>query len=250
MGDNVNAVGASPAAPYVILSFLFEIVVELMFLLQSLQYNCSYPCSNGNHTGDRCLLGCNHAPFCVHRRTCRRRSDKVKVVDLVVETCKNASSSCRNKHLNVTQEFCVQTLRSDKRSSESKDLRDLSLVAVDILKIHVAAAGGKVKEALQKAKKGTEEALGLRYCQVDYDAAIGTLGLCDAMLRDFHVPMGDADGPWFFELPECVEKATDHVSDCRHELPMESQTVINDNEELIKLGSLNNVLLGPYDFDS
>ena len=31
MGDNINAGGAAPAAPYVILSFLFEIVVEFMF---------------------------------------------------------------------------------------------------------------------------------------------------------------------------------------------------------------------------
>ena len=33
MGDNVNTGGAAPAAPYVILSFLFEIVVEFMFLV-------------------------------------------------------------------------------------------------------------------------------------------------------------------------------------------------------------------------
>ncbi|EMS59025.1 hypothetical protein TRIUR3_20383 [Triticum urartu] len=33
MDDNVNAGDAAPAAPYVILSFLFEIVVEFMFLL-------------------------------------------------------------------------------------------------------------------------------------------------------------------------------------------------------------------------
>ena len=33
MGANVNAGGAAPAAPYVILSFLFEIVVEFMFLV-------------------------------------------------------------------------------------------------------------------------------------------------------------------------------------------------------------------------
>ena len=33
MGDNVNAGGATPAAPYVILSFLFEIVVECIFLV-------------------------------------------------------------------------------------------------------------------------------------------------------------------------------------------------------------------------
>ena len=33
MGDNLNANGAAPAAPYVFLPFLFEIVVEFMFLL-------------------------------------------------------------------------------------------------------------------------------------------------------------------------------------------------------------------------
>ena len=32
MGDNLNANGAAPIAPYVFLSFLFEIVVEFMFL--------------------------------------------------------------------------------------------------------------------------------------------------------------------------------------------------------------------------
>ena len=33
MGDNLNANGAAPVAPYVFLSFLFEIIVEFMFLL-------------------------------------------------------------------------------------------------------------------------------------------------------------------------------------------------------------------------
>ena len=33
MGNNLNANGAAPVAPYVFLSFLFEIVVEFMFLL-------------------------------------------------------------------------------------------------------------------------------------------------------------------------------------------------------------------------
>lgn len=41
MGDNVNAGGAAPAAPYVILSFLFEIVVEFMFLVCTLDVICS-----------------------------------------------------------------------------------------------------------------------------------------------------------------------------------------------------------------
>ena len=33
MGDNLNANGAAPVAPYVFLSFLFEIMVEFMSLL-------------------------------------------------------------------------------------------------------------------------------------------------------------------------------------------------------------------------
>ena len=33
MGDHFNANGTAPVAPYVFLSFLFEIVVEFMFLL-------------------------------------------------------------------------------------------------------------------------------------------------------------------------------------------------------------------------
>ena len=41
MGDNVNAGGAAPAAPYVILSILFEIVVEFMFLVCALDVICS-----------------------------------------------------------------------------------------------------------------------------------------------------------------------------------------------------------------
>ena len=41
MGENVNAGGAGPAAPYVILSFLFEIVVEFMFLVCALDVICS-----------------------------------------------------------------------------------------------------------------------------------------------------------------------------------------------------------------
>ena len=41
MGDSVNTGGASPAAPYVILSFLFEIVVEFMFLVCALDVICS-----------------------------------------------------------------------------------------------------------------------------------------------------------------------------------------------------------------
>ena len=41
MGDNLNANGAAPVASYVFLSFLFEIVVEFMFLVCVLDPICS-----------------------------------------------------------------------------------------------------------------------------------------------------------------------------------------------------------------
>ena len=41
MGDNVNTGSAAPAALYVIISFLFEIVVEIMFLVCALDVICS-----------------------------------------------------------------------------------------------------------------------------------------------------------------------------------------------------------------
>ena len=41
MGDNLNANGAAPVASYVFLSFLFEIVVEFMFLVCVLDSICS-----------------------------------------------------------------------------------------------------------------------------------------------------------------------------------------------------------------
>ena len=43
IGDNLNANGAAPVAPYVFLSFRFEIVVEFMFPVCVLDLVCSSP---------------------------------------------------------------------------------------------------------------------------------------------------------------------------------------------------------------
>ncbi|KAM3215032.1 hypothetical protein ACQJBY_067157 [Aegilops geniculata] len=72
---------------------------------------------------------------------------KPKRTHFVVEACKNASINS-SEYRHITKEFCVSTLRQDKRSDEAKDLRDLALVGVDILKGHIIAASGK--EALYK----------------------------------------------------------------------------------------------------
>ncbi|VAH09339.1 unnamed protein product [Triticum turgidum subsp. durum] len=65
----------------------------------------------------------------------------------IVEACKNASINS-SEYNHITEEFCVSTLRQDKQSDEAKDLRDLVLIGVDILKGHIIAASGQ--EALYK----------------------------------------------------------------------------------------------------
>ncbi|VAH22064.1 unnamed protein product [Triticum turgidum subsp. durum] len=71
---------------------------------------------------------------------------KPEKTHFLVEACKNASINSSDDH--ITEEFCVSTLRQDKQSDEAKDLRDLALVGVDILKGHIIAASGW--EALYK----------------------------------------------------------------------------------------------------
>ena len=76
---------------------------------------------------------------------------KPKATSLVVEACKNASGETQDP--DVTKEFCLSTLQSDKRSAEAKDLPGLVLVSIDILKGRVTDASVKVKKMLRNAKK-------------------------------------------------------------------------------------------------
>ncbi|KAM3412217.1 hypothetical protein ACQJBY_003731 [Aegilops geniculata] len=173
---------------------------------------------------------------------------KPKRTHFIVEACKNASiNSSEDRH--VTEEFCVSTLRQDKRSDEAKDLHDLSLVGVDILKAHVIAASGKVKEMLHSAKNGTSTAHRLSLCEMDYDAAVTILNVCNTMLKDYRGPKGgEKDGPPSFYLPDCVDKASGFVSYCEHELVdmLGKEALYKENIELGKLGDLNVGLMQPY----
>uniref|UniRef100_A0A8R7K416 Pectinesterase inhibitor domain-containing protein n=1 Tax=Triticum urartu TaxID=4572 RepID=A0A8R7K416_TRIUA len=165
----------------------------------------------------------------------------------IVEACKNASINS-SEYNHITEEFCVSTLRQDKRSDEAKDLRDLALVGVDILKGHIIAASGKVKEKLHSAKNGTSTAHYLRLCELDYDATVTILNISNTML-DYHGPKGgEKYGPLSYYLPRIVGMASSLVDYCGHDLvDMPGQEALyKENIDLGKLGSLKVALVAPY----
>lgn len=172
-------------------------------------------------------------------------SGKLKATMLMVEACKNASI---NNPYNdpVTQEFCLSTLQSDNRSAEAEDLRDLVLVTVDILKSRVTAAGGKVKQKLQDAKKGTVAMHVLSFCEVEYEDVVRRLNVCQGLIKDYQ---GDKSGQQFLHLPHCVDMNYAPIVMCWYELPdmPGAEALIKENDELRMLVILNNALLISYD---
>ncbi|XBI06092.1 hypothetical protein VPH35_134151 [Triticum aestivum] len=125
--------------------------------------------------------------------------------------------------IHLTEKFCVSTLRSDNRSGKAKDLRDLALIGVDILKARVVTANGKVQEIITN--------------------------VCTALLKDYRGPDGgDNDGPPSFMLPHCVEQVNTLSGYCGHELldMPELHALFNENLDLSMLAHLNMALLAPY----
>ncbi|KAM3196630.1 hypothetical protein ACQJBY_072368 [Aegilops geniculata] len=170
---------------------------------------------------------------------------KPKATDFVTVACKNATANY-DKEIHLTEKFCVSTLRSDKRSDKAKDLRDLALIGVDILKARVITANGKVQEMLHKAKTGTSMARRLTFCKLDYDVTVSITNICTALLKDFRGPNGgDNDGPPSFMLPQCVEQANTLSGYCGNEL-MDMPALFNENLDMSMLAHLNMALLEPY----
>ncbi|KAK3132222.1 hypothetical protein QOZ80_6AG0517790 [Eleusine coracana subsp. coracana] len=98
--------------------------------------------------------------------------------DLVRQTCANATTAfCR---LQVTEETCVSELRSDNRSAQAKDVRDLTFLAIDLVKLSAAAADAKIASMLkEKMDKDTE--LSLRMCRINYDTMARLVPECHAV---------------------------------------------------------------------
>ncbi|VAH99496.1 unnamed protein product [Triticum turgidum subsp. durum] len=170
---------------------------------------------------------------------------KPKATDLMVRACKNASFN--NPHVDpVTEEFCLTTLKSDNRSTKAMDLRELLLVADDILRGRVTTTGSTVKKMLENTRKGTVPMRVLSLCEVDYDTVLSVLKICDAMIRDYQ---GDEDKLQSGELVSCVDMAYDSINECGSEL-VDMPAVgalVNENNELAMLVKLNTALVAPHD---
>ncbi|XBH75194.1 hypothetical protein VPH35_101997 [Triticum aestivum] len=183
---------------------------------------------------------------------------KPKATSLVVEACKNASGETQDP--DVTKEFCLSTLQSDKRSAEAKDLPglldsrsakakdlcDLVVISIDILKGRVSDAGVKVKKMLQNAKKGTLTMYALSICELQYEKVVSTLNVCQAMIRDHQGDKGDLKS---LGLLHCVDMTGETIKECENELGdvRGAEALLRENEGLRILANLNRALVAPYD---
>ncbi|KAF7092775.1 hypothetical protein CFC21_095231 [Triticum aestivum] len=168
---------------------------------------------------------------------------KPRATNLVVEVCKTATFKYPYGGHDI-EEFCLTTLQSDKRSTEAKDLRDLQLVTVDILRGRVTTTSGKVKKMLENIKKGTLPMRILSLCEVDYDTVVSVINKYDAMIRDYQ---GDEGGLRSIQLVRWMGIARDHVDECNSELVDMPATgaLVNENNELGMLVKLNTALGAP-----
>ncbi|KAF7106468.1 hypothetical protein CFC21_107194 [Triticum aestivum] len=168
---------------------------------------------------------------------------KHMATNLVVEACKTAEFKYPYEDPD-TEEFCLMTLQSDKQSTEAKDLRDLQLVAVDILRGRVTTTSSKVKKMLENIKKGTVPMRVLSLCEVDYDTVVSVINKYDAMIRDYQ---GHEGGLRSIQLVRWMDMARDRVQECNSEL-VDMPAVgalVNENNELGMLVKLNTALVAP-----
>ncbi|KAM3259319.1 hypothetical protein ACQJBY_050861 [Aegilops geniculata] len=180
---------------------------------------------------------------------------KPKPTDFMVGACKNASNFSRGYtegYNYVSQEFCISTLQSDNRSANAKNLRDLALIPVDILKERVVIAGGNVKKMLHNTKNSTSStARHLRICELNYAATASILNFCDALMRDYQGERStghDNDGPLSSKLPECVDKVYEVSSYCALALLAMPgvEALVKERHQLDMLIDLSMALLAPY----
>ncbi|VAH99499.1 unnamed protein product [Triticum turgidum subsp. durum] len=168
---------------------------------------------------------------------------KPKATNLMVEACKSATFTNPYGDPDIEQ-FCLTTLQSYNRSTKAKDLRDLQLVVVDILRGRVTTIVIKVKKMLENIKKGTVPMRVLSLCEVDYDTVVSVINKCDAMIRDYQ---GDEGGLRSIKLVRWMDMAYDRVHECSSELvdmpPVGA--LVNENDELGMLVKLNTVLVAP-----
>lgn len=122
-------------------------------------------------------------------------ADEVKAAaadDLVSQACTNVTRHyCR---LHLSKDTCVSTLRSDERSAVARDVRDLALLAMDLVGTSAAAADAAIGGALVALGGDVDTARSLQYCRVDYDDMARTMPECRRLVLRYYAPEVEAGG--------------------------------------------------------
>ncbi|RLN01121.1 hypothetical protein C2845_PM06G29550 [Panicum miliaceum] len=102
--------------------------------------------------------------------------------DIVAEACANATRLSYVPQL--TMEYCVSTLRADRRSAAATQARDLALVAMDLLQLSAADADAWLATVPEGDRKG-DTALTVHFCRLDYGAVARTVPECRPMVQGY-----------------------------------------------------------------
>ena len=123
----------------------------------------------------------------------------------MAEACANTTRLSYKPHL--TMEYCVSTLRSDKRSAAATHARDLALVAMDLLQRGAADADARL--AAVPVGKRKDMALTVHFCRLDY----GAVPKCRPMLQEYKPGGGDGNLR-FYNYMECGTRLSEAALDC------------------------------------
>ncbi|KAJ1399420.1 Pla a 1-like [Sesbania bispinosa] len=68
---------------------------------------------------------------------------------LIQQTCKN----CSETDPNINYQFCITSFQSDRRSHCAKNLYELGLVSIKLIRHNITDTNAQIKELLKKKKK-------------------------------------------------------------------------------------------------
>ncbi|RLN30049.1 hypothetical protein C2845_PM05G16850 [Panicum miliaceum] len=107
-------------------------------------------------------------------------------------------------------EYCVSTLRSDKRSAAATHTRDLALVAMDLLQRGAADADTRLAAVPDGERKDT--ALTVHFCRLDYGAVARTVPECRPMVQGYKP--GEDGNLGLHNYMECGTRLSEPALDC------------------------------------
>uniref|UniRef100_A0A0A8YM48 Pectinesterase inhibitor domain-containing protein n=1 Tax=Arundo donax TaxID=35708 RepID=A0A0A8YM48_ARUDO len=108
----------------------------------------------------------------------------------------------------TTREYCESELRSHKQSTAAKNLRDLTLVTIDLMQSAAADADSKLSGLSVHSNHSARTA---RYCRLDYADLGGTVPVCRAIVEEYMDGDNQLSPADHFQ---CMERMANAASEC------------------------------------